>query len=557
MDFSETLTLGFLIAVALLAGGLGESLRLPKVTAYLLAGMLFGQSGLGLIPEDHIHDFHPLLELAMALVLFELGCHFPLARLRRTWTRVARLSIGDVGLTFLAVTGGMLLVGQTVEVSLLLGAVAMVTAPATTMLVLSELEPEGPVTEYTRSLVVVNNLVTIVVFEFLFVGIEIAHGTTDAPFVEVWRLFRDLFASGLIGTVAGIALSFCFGLVAGTKRLILVVGLAILMMGVCDLLHLPLLVTFLAMGIAVANSSYQGRQILGETHSLTGFLCVVFFTTHGVEMSVSDLATAGAFGAVYIVCRMFGKYFGARTMAGLVQEEKPVQKWLGGMLFSHAGAAIALCAIAMERDEALGRELQSIVLGTVIVFELIGPISIRFSVLKAGELPLAHAITHHSFDMLDQFRTVVNRILLSLGYDPWRNRSPDEMTVNELMRRKVDTLKHNATFDEVIKVFEHARFDTIPVVGSEQELIGVIRYEELSHALFVPAMSTLVRAADVTTPVGRVLSPEDSLADAWSVFQTSEDDCVPVVSKEKSGNLVGILRRRDVLKHLIRERSGQ
>ena len=145
----------------------------------------------------------------------------------------------------------------------------------------------------------------------------------------------------------------------------------------------------------------------------------------------------------------------------------------------------------MERDEVLGKQLQNIVLGTVIVFELIGPISIRFSVLKAGELPLAHAISHHSLGMFDQFRTVLNRILLSLGYDPWKNRTPEEMTVNELMRRKVDTLRHNATFDEVIKVFEHARFDTVPVVGSERELIGVIRYEELSHALFMPSLSEL------------------------------------------------------------------
>ena len=133
-------TLGLLMGVALAVGGLGHSLHLPKVTTYLLAGMVLGPSLLGWVPGEHIKQLEPITQLAMALVLFQLGCHFPMARLRRILPRVLRLSGGELIATFALVTLGLWLLGQRWEGALLLGAMALATAPATTILVLKEME---------------------------------------------------------------------------------------------------------------------------------------------------------------------------------------------------------------------------------------------------------------------------------------------------------------------------------------------------------------------------------------------------------------------------------
>ncbi len=107
-------------------------MRLPKVTSYLLVGVVLGPSVLHWVPREHVHAMEPLTQLAIALVLFNLGCHFPMARLRRIFRPALRLSVGELGMTFLLVVVGLTLLGENWPAALLLGALALATAPATT-----------------------------------------------------------------------------------------------------------------------------------------------------------------------------------------------------------------------------------------------------------------------------------------------------------------------------------------------------------------------------------------------------------------------------------------
>ena len=551
-------TLGVLMAAALAAGGVGRFLRLPKVTSYLLMGVLLGPSALHWIPHEHIERIEPLTKLAIALVLFNLGCHFPMVRLRRILQRSVRFSAGELVLTFLLVSSGVALLGQSWDGALLLGALALATAPATTILVLKEMQSEGPVTEYAHALVAINNLVSIILFELLFVGIHFVQGKLQvSATVELGYLARDLVGSAILGIAGGLAVSFCYMLVAENRRLVLLVAAIIMLLGACEAMEVPYLLTFLTMGVTVANTTYHSRQVDAELDRITGLLCVVFFVTHGAELDLAALGQAGLIGVAYIVLRTAGKYFGV-FLAGADHHEEPmVRHWLGAALLSQAGAAIALSAIAVTRDPVLGGQLQTIILGTVVVFEIVGPLLIRFAVIHSGEVPLAQAITHASFDLTDQVRTVWNRLLLALGRDPWKDRSTGELTVNELMRKKVKAVPQEATFDDVVSVIEHSRDNTYPVVSSTGELVGLIRYRELANELFDSSLGALVRASDVMTPAGRNLYPDDTASDACAVFASGKDDCIPVTTREKPHQLLGVVRRRDILRLLIRGRVGE
>ncbi|HUT10503.1 MAG TPA: cation:proton antiporter [Thermoguttaceae bacterium] len=566
--FSDvTMTLGLLLAAALLAGGLGQLLRLPKVTSYLLAGVLLGPSLLNWIPADHVRQIEPLTKLAIALVLFNLGCHFPLVRVRRIFRRTMRFSMGELGATFLLVTAGLWLLGLIGggldwTGALLLGALALATAPATTILMLKETESEGPVTEYAQALVAVNNFVSIVLFELLFLLVLFVHGKLgESLLLQVGRLAHDLVGSVALGVIAGLLVSLCFPLVAQSRRLVLLVGVITLVLGACLTADVPYLLAFLAMGLTVANSSYETRQVLSELDRLTGLLCVVFFVTHGSELEIDKLWLAGWIGAGYVALRSCGKYFGIRLAGRLKHEEPVVRRWLGAALVAQAGAAIALSAIAVDRAAELGdgplialcEHVQTIILGTVVVFEIAGPLLIRQAVLRAGEVPLAHAIYHPGTTLGDQLRAVFNRLLLAFGLDPWRGRSTAEMAVNDIMRKTVKGMLHSATFAKVIEYIEHSRDNTFPVVDQSGDLVGVIRYRELSHALFDLSLGALVRAADVTTPASLVLYPDEPIARANQLFTTSKDDCIPVIAAEEPHRLLGVVRRRDVFRLLTRE----
>ena len=188
------LTLGLLLAAALLAGMLAERLRLPKVTAYLMVGLLLGPYAmdslptavteflpefllnLKTIPERHLVFLDPLAKLAMALVLFNMGCSFSLQHIRSHWKSIVRLSAGELILTMLLVSIGLRFLGQSWELAVLFGVLALATAPATTVLVLKESQSEGPVTRYANTLVALNNIVAILLFEVLLVAILAMEG---------------------------------------------------------------------------------------------------------------------------------------------------------------------------------------------------------------------------------------------------------------------------------------------------------------------------------------------------------------------------------------------
>lgn len=555
-------TLGIFLAAGLLAGTLGELFRLPKVTAYLLIGVILGPAILDLIPHEHLEELKPLTDLAMALVLFGLGNHFTLSRLRRLFKRVLPLSIGEVLGTFFIVFVGLLLVGESPGAAILLGALAIATAPATTILVLKEMQSEGPISEYTGILVALNNLISIIAFEVIFVAVFFLQGDSAHASVlpQLGHLLLDIFGSVFIGVFGGLMISYGSSIIKGSRRLIMFVGLIALALGLCRTTGVPYMLTFLAMGFTVANSLAEEDvpKVEAELYPLTGFLCVLFFIIHGAELKPQQFIEAGLIGGSYIVLRLVGKYIGIFIPARMRGEEPEVSLWLGTALFAQAGAAIALSAIAVSRDPVLGGHLQTIILGSVVFFEIVGPIMIRQSVLRAGEVPLIHAIHHTAGDPISEFQSMIRRFLVSFGLLSEIDQPPDQILVEQLYRKNVKGIAQTATFNEVISFIEHSHDNTFPVIGPNEEVVGVIRYQDLSNTLFDPKIGSLVRAADLANSLETVVYPDDSLARVWSKFREGSYDCLPVVSREQPHRMLGVIRRWEILKYYIKgHRSAQ
>jgi len=310
-------SLGLFLIAAIVAGQVAYWLRLPRVTAYLLVGLVLGPHALAVVPEEHLQMLHPLGEMAMALVLFNMGCHFSLSFFRRILRRALRFSAGELAATFLLVAGGLLLIGQPWPIAVLLGVLALATAPATTILVLEENDSEGPVTEYTFALVAMNNFAAVVLFEIVFVGILFfTQAESTSPLTQMVLLGRDIGVSVLLGVAAGLVASYACDVLSRTRWLVVLIAVTTLTMGVCDLWQVPYLLTFLIMGATVANASEHTGDIEAELGRITGLLCVVFFLIHGADLEIGKLQAAGFVGLVYIAARCVGKYSGIFLAAG-------------------------------------------------------------------------------------------------------------------------------------------------------------------------------------------------------------------------------------------------
>ena len=583
-DWYLALSVGTLLGAALFAGHIAQRFHLPRVTAYLLVGLALGphtpvlawaewiatQIGYSIsvagihIPEHHLVLLEPVSDFAIALVLFSMGCHFPIGRFRRIFKRLLPMSIGELTATMVLVTGGMWLLGfvlsdtgLTWQHAVLFGALALATAPATTVLVLKENRSEGPVTEFSSGLLVLNNLAAIVIFELLFVLVHWTRGAEVSVGAEYLDLTRDLVIAASLGIGAGLAVSFFCGLLHSSRWLLLLTAVIAPLMAVCEILHIPFLLTFLAMGTTLATASDIADDISEALDKLTGLLCVVFFVIHGAAMDLDKLWAAGAVGIAYIALRSAGKYFGVFFTADAHRDGPQVKRWLGSTLFSQAGAAIALSAIAVERDAVLGNELQDIILGTVVFFEIVGPIMVRTSVLRAGEVPVADAILHTTSTSMDQLRSMTFRIAEALGFNPVRNNAAEQLGVSRVTRRNVKPILAGALFNDVLDHIEHSHDNTYPVVNDDQELIGIIRYPDVRDVLFDPAMKMLVTAEDLAVPAWKVLKQDEVLEDAWRLLKDGRDDCVPVVSTGEVQQYVGVVRRRDLLRLLSHSESNE
>jgi len=544
--------MGLLLTFALAAAVIARQIRVPGVTAFLLVGLLLGPQAFQIIGERDLHILDPVGKLAMGLVLFNLGGHFSLVQLRRILKRVLPLSGSEVLCTFLLVSAGLMMLGESWIVAVLLGVMALATAPATTILVLKENRSEGPVTEYASALVVLNNLAAVLLFEVLIVVVQLASGGVHLPLhQEIGVRVLSLLTAVVIGGGAGLCVSYACAMLRPSRWLVLLTGVATLLLGLSNVFHAPYLLIFLTFGLTLATVSDKAKEILGSIDGVAGVLCVVFFVIHGAELNFKQLLVSGDWllvcvAGAYIVLRSLGKYGGVYLMAHLRKESSDVRNWLGASILAQAGAAIALAAIVADEATGLGdigQRIQLVIVSTVVVFELAGPLLIRLAVVRAGEVPLSNVIYHHTASPMGELKRMAYRMIRQLGIPQFGARQSSAMVAEQVMRRAAPALQTDADFDEVLSFIEHSYDNLYPVINASRELVGVIRYLELANAVFDPDASQLVCADDLAAPPVSI-DVKTPVEEVCRSFLTTTDDCLPVTT---GGIFAGLIRRRDIL----------
>jgi hypothetical protein len=406
-------------------------------------------------------------------------------------------------------------------------------------------------------LVALNNLACILMFEFGFLIVQTVQGKSETSFAfEASLVLRDVLGSVVLGVIGGLTISYGCGFLNTKRWLVLLVATVTFLLGVDESLNVPYMLTFLVMGVTVANTSDYKSQIVDELNHISGLLAVLFFAVHGTELDAKAFVAAGVLGAIYIVLRMIGKYAGVYFAAKWTRQSAEVRNWLGGCLFAQAGAAIALSTIAVERDPELGTPILAIILGSVVLFEIIGPLFIRKSLIETGEVPLAQAIHHHTKTPLQQVRAVGDRFRSAVRTPDTTGSAVSRVKVSDLIR-KTKGIHQSAKFDDVIDHIEHSVDNTYPVVDDKMGVVGVIRYPLLSDVMFDHSASSLVRAEDLISQSDTVLHPDDPASRAFEMFQAETDDCIPVVTRSESMELLGVVRRSDVMHALITQRRKQ
>ena len=390
----------FYLALALIFGlastRLVKLIKLPNVTGYLIAGLLIGPSVFGLVSHEGVESFNIIVTLALGFIAFSIGGEFKLDVLKRLGKNVVVITAVQAFGTVIAVfavlyaAGACGLLGENyLPMVFTLSAIATATAPAATLLVVRQYKARGPVTETLLPVVAMDDAFGLMIFSiFISIAQAFASGTNPTIGTMLLEPLRELALSLLIGAAIGFAVSLCSKVFKSrANRLCLCIAATVLGVSLSEMWHLSSLLLCMMIGAVFSNLGKDVDKILDGTDRWTPPVFMLFFVISGMELDLSILPTVGVLGALYIISRSIGKYYGARFGAAMVKADKNIRKYLGLTLLPQAGVAVGMAQIALSRLPAeFGTKIQAVVLCATLIYEIFGPVITKIALQKAGEI---------------------------------------------------------------------------------------------------------------------------------------------------------------------------
>ncbi len=402
------------ISIALAAGlfmsRISKIFGLPSVTAYLVAGIIIGPYGLGRIGIDglgftsieNVQSFEIIADVALGFIAFAIGNEFRLSQLKQIGKQATFIGIFQAVIATLCVDAALIglhyILGEKLPLSMAvtLGAVAAATAPAATLMVVRQYKAKGKLTDLLLPIVAIDDAVGLIIFAISFgVAKAIESGQVNLTAIIVEPLL-EIILSLLLGFVMGMLFSRCEKFFSSnSKRLSLSITFVFFTVAISMLkfeiggIHIGFstLLVCMMLGTVFCNVCDFSAEIMEKTDKWTNPLFTLFFVLSGAELELGvfgDIAIVGI-GAAYIISRSLGKYFGAYSSAKLVGCEKNTVKYLGITLLPQAGVALGMSVTAMELGE-VGQMIRNIVLFSVLIYELFGPVLTKIALTKAGNI---------------------------------------------------------------------------------------------------------------------------------------------------------------------------
>ena len=397
------------IVCSLLLSRLTKKLKLPAVTAYLVAGLLIGPfclgrlniPGLGFNSLEQVEGFSIITQTALGFIAFTIGNEFRLSQLKATGAKAITIGILQAVITTVLVDVVLIVLHLcfpsviSLPCAITLGAIASATAPAATLMVVRQYKADGPLTRLLLLVVAIDDAVGLVLFSVSYgIATALSHGQVSVLAVVVEPILEIILSLGL-GAVMGWLLNWVEQFFhSRSKRMTISVGFVLLTVGLSSLkFHIgpihcgfSLLLVCMMTGTIFCNICDTSEELMDRVEGWTMPLNVLFFAISGAELDLQVLIQPVTLlvGVIYIIARSAGKYFGSSLSCRLTGQPKPITDNLGITLLPQAGVALGMALTAASLpDGALAR---NVVLFAVLVYELVGPALTKRSLLKVGEI---------------------------------------------------------------------------------------------------------------------------------------------------------------------------
>ena len=421
------LTLSIALLAGLILSRLAKLLKLPAVTAYLIAGILVGPFLLGriFIPELGYLGFNPVIEdaldqlvsvdsygiisdIALGFIAFSIGNEFRISQLKKIGKQATVIGIVQAVVTTLVVDAALIVLHFILgpdkfplPAAITLGAIASATAPAATLMVVKQYKAKGKLTDILLPVVALDDAVGLVLFAVSF---GIARSLAGGP-VNVAAIILNPIIEVVFSLALGALLGFAFSWVekffhSNSKRLAISIAFVFLTVAISKVHFTQWDITFgfspllscMMLGTVFCNVCDFSDELMARADRWAAPILVLFFVFSGAELNLTVFTSIEIIiiGVVYIIARCVGKYFGAFGSAAAVRCDKNIVNYLGITLFPQAGVALGMARMAEKQftgtNANIGEIILNITLFAVLIYEIVGPMLTKMSLLRSGDI---------------------------------------------------------------------------------------------------------------------------------------------------------------------------
>ena len=401
------------LAIAVIGGllmsRLTKLLKLPAVTAYLVAGLLLGPfvigkllvPGLGFNSLEQVESFSILTQVALGFIAFTIGNEFRLSQLKTFGSKAITIGILQAVITTVVVDIVLIVLHFafpsliSLSSAITLGAIASATAPAATLMVIRQYKADGPLTKLLMLVVAIDDAVGLLLFSLSF---GIANALSSGGF-SILSVVAEPMLEVILSLVLGAAMGYLLNFIeqffhSRSKRMAISVAFVLLTVGLSSLkfqigpVHIgfSLLLVCMMTGTVFCNICSTSEELMNRVEGWTVPLNILFFVISGAELDLNVLVNPVTLiiGAVYILSRSAGKYFGADLSCRLTKCSHKITSNLGITLLPQAGVALGMALTAASLPD--GHLVRNVVLFSVLVYELVAPALTKMALTRAGEI---------------------------------------------------------------------------------------------------------------------------------------------------------------------------
>jgi Kef-type K+ transport system membrane component KefB len=388
---------GFLLLAGTLLSELLETIGLPHLSGYLLAGIVGGPHVLHLVDHHTVEELSPVNTLALSLIALAGGAELRIDTLRSVARGLAWATLLQSTLVLVCVAGVFMAIASYLPfahgmafkpllgVSLLWGVLAVSRSPSACMGILSQTRAKGPVATFSLAFIMLSDVVVVILLAtMMMLARPLITNSGSISIDDFSILGHEILASIAVGVTLGLGLAVYLRLV-GRQLLLVLLAIGFGLSDTFTYIGIDSLLAFLSAGFVVTNLSDQGPKLLHSIEQTGSVVFVVFFATAGAHLDIPLLKQMGPVAVALCGSRALFTVIAGRISSRVAEDPAILKRWGWSSLVSQAGLALGLSVVIAKAFPSFGEGFRSLAIAAVAINEMIGPILFKFALDRAGE----------------------------------------------------------------------------------------------------------------------------------------------------------------------------